>query len=228
MGPPGGAGAVERLAAGAELDAEVRGACGVLTRGTNWGTGAVKENEDSLVEEAATSESVAVATAGSPLCLTCLTPNEPAASFCTKCGAPIGTYSTTDPMLLIQSQGAAYRNAATGRVSVFGLVGMWAIFAPQIPILIGTGVQIWVHGVGGTGFALLLTLLLAALVSLYAAVLHRATRNYVRYRRYRAGMCGICRYSLRGLPTARCPECGVEIPEEYLDDAPADTATPAD
>jgi hypothetical protein len=118
-------------------------------------------------------------------------------------------------MQVIYSQGWAYRQAATGRSTPIAFWGMWLIFAPAVLLMVGQYIDVARYGFEAADLpGLALT---AVFALLYAAVLYRVTRNYVRHRRYRTGHCGVCRYSLRGLTEPRCPECGTAFDPEFLD-----------
>ncbi len=61
---------------------------------------------------------------------------------------------------------------------------------------------------GGVGFAVVCGSLL---LSPFAAMIFFAGRRRLRERRQIAGHCDACGYSLKGLTSERCPECGEAI-----------------
>lgn len=65
---------------------------------------------------------------GKKLCPGCLAPNDPAANFCAKCGAPLTPYAAIGPFENIQAQGYIYRRAAERPGSIIVVIGIWAIF----------------------------------------------------------------------------------------------------
>lgn len=65
---------------------------------------------------------------GKKLCPGCLVPNDPAANFCAKCGAPLTPYAAIGPFENIQAQGYVYRRAAEQPGSLIVVIGIWAIF----------------------------------------------------------------------------------------------------
>jgi len=62
---------------------------------------------------------------------------------------------------------------------------------------------------GGVQVALWLPTMVAAMITLFSALLSRRAARPLR--RARAGMCSNCGYDLRGSP-GRCPECGAATP----------------
>ena len=113
------------------------------------------------------------------LCPSCLADNLPTFDFCDNCGCPIGRFVNLDPLKRIYSQGWLYRRSASGRIPPIVLLGIWLIFGSDLlmsalflaPIRSSEGVarDLWVWS----------TLPFAVL---YAAILYRVTRNYLRWR----------------------------------------------
>ncbi len=62
------------------------------------------------------------------LCVSCMFPNEPAAHFCAKCGAPLTSYAATGPFEHLFAEGHAYRQAAERPRSFIVVLGIWLIF----------------------------------------------------------------------------------------------------
>ena len=62
------------------------------------------------------------------LCVNCMTPNEPAAHFCAKCGAPLTSYAATGPFESLFAEGHVYRQAAERPRSFVVVLGVWLIF----------------------------------------------------------------------------------------------------
>jgi len=113
------------------------------------------------------------------LCRICLEPNEPGATFCKDCGAPLSSYAATGPFESIFTEGHVYRQAAQRPEKLIVLLGMWLIFG-------------FVDVVGFFVFALnsgkyeyesawfrLFGLMIAGIAS---AILWRTTRNFFRLR----------------------------------------------
>ncbi len=138
--------------------------------------------------------------------------NVPRQDFCARCGGPLTEFAVTDPLKSIYAQGWAYRRASSSRVPVIVLLGMWAILAPAVVIVV-VGVIEWARTPaymrsdnGPLSFALTF-----GFCALCTIVVWRVTRNYVRHRRAErwqaAGLCGTCGYDLRAWTVPRCPEC---------------------
>jgi hypothetical protein len=153
-----------------------------------------------------------------PVCLNCLSPNDPLAAYCSNCGMPIGMFAATDPIRQIHSQGWGYRKAVSGPPRRLVLVGMWVIFGPALVAAV-VGVADLARQVGGVSGVLGLALAGAILV-IYGVILLRTTRRYVLHRvrehRYKRGRCGNCLYDLRGLAEPRCPECGTPFDPDMI------------
>jgi len=62
------------------------------------------------------------------LCTSCAAPNEPAAHFCVKCGAPLSSYAATGPFESLFAEGHVYRQAAEHPRNLIVLLGIWMIF----------------------------------------------------------------------------------------------------
>jgi hypothetical protein len=65
------------------------------------------------------------------LCLSCMFPNEPAAHFCAKCGAPMTSYAATGPFEHLFAEGHVYRQAAERPRRLIVVLGIWLIFGPM-------------------------------------------------------------------------------------------------
>ena len=147
-----------------------------------------------------------------PLCPQCLTASAPDRDFCETCGGPLTAMTTLDPIKAIQAQGWAYRCASSGRTSPVVFWGMVLLFGPALVLTLIAIVEMLFLDWGwlrfdtavGVGFA-------AVIALLYTLILRRLLRNRLRQRRYAAGRCGVCKYDLRGLPEARCPNCGTRF-----------------
>ncbi|MBL9174588.1 MAG: zinc ribbon domain-containing protein [Verrucomicrobiales bacterium] len=63
-----------------------------------------------------------------PLCLGCAQPNDPAANFCSHCGAPMTSYASTGPFESLFAEGRAYREAADHPRSPVVVAGVWLLF----------------------------------------------------------------------------------------------------
>ena len=124
---------------------------------------------------------------GRPLCPDCLAVNEPLAHFCSKCGTPMTSHAEIDPLGRIYAMGDTWWKATRRPSSPIILVGMWLIFGvPVFMLLIFLPVVLFDEygistGEGPLG-ALLGMLVILALIGVNAAVLIKATKNYLRHR----------------------------------------------
>jgi hypothetical protein len=60
--------------------------------------------------------------------------NQQFAAFCHRCGTPIGTTATLDPLHVIQAEGHLLRKAIEGRPKLVVLVGVWLLFLPALVV----------------------------------------------------------------------------------------------
>lgn len=110
------------------------------------------------------------------LCVSCLAPNEPAAHFCAKCGAPLTPYASTGPFESLLSEGAVYRQAAEKPRSFIVVLGVWLIFG----------------AIAATGFALVgmgrdsgfvFQIIGAFMLAVSIVMIVKTTKNYFAERR---------------------------------------------
>jgi hypothetical protein len=98
------------------------------------------------------------------------------ADFCGGCGAPIGRFTTLDPLKAIDAQGWLFRKSARARIGPLVLIGMWTLFG--VPLL----------GLALTGIArpaqirTIPFLSSVGLCLIYLLVLVRVTRNFAHNR----------------------------------------------
>lgn len=153
------------------------------------------------------------------LCPGCMTPNDPRADYCVKCGMPLGACAGMDPLKSIYLQGRLYRQATSGTPPLIALIGMWLLLGPFVLLGVFVAVEFFraISGVTGV-FVHPKALLALPVLGLYAAILYKVTRNYARSRRLPPGSCGECGYLLLGLREPRCPECGTPFNWEGVQD----------
>ena len=111
------------------------------------------------------------------LCRICLEPNEPGATFCKDCGAPLSSYAATGPFESILAEGHVYRQAAEHPQKVIVLLGMWLIFG--FVAFVGFFVFALKSGNYESMWLRLFGLMIFGIAS---AILWRTTRNYFRIR----------------------------------------------
>jgi len=111
------------------------------------------------------------------LCRTCLEPNEPGATFCKDCGAPLSGYAATGPFESLLAEGHAYRQAVEHPQKLVVFLGMWMIFgfmgcvgAFMFVLNLGQYESRW-FGIMGL-----------VMFGIGIAILWRTTRNYFRIR----------------------------------------------
>ena len=118
----------------------------------------------------------AIEPVGESVCPNCSDANESAADFCARCGAPVGQFTTLDPFKTIYAEGWLFRKAASGRIRLIVVVGMWALLG--FPV--AATVLLAVYRPAGVPAAKLLSSLGISVI--YVLVLMRVTGNYIRNR----------------------------------------------
>jgi hypothetical protein len=108
-----------------------------------------------------------------------MTPNEPSAHFCVKCGAPLTSYAATAPFESQFAQGHAFRQAAEQPRKLIVVLGVWMIFGPIA--LAGVGFICLNQApqdaeVGWRIFKALMGFILTAIPCL---IIWKTTRNYL-------------------------------------------------
>lgn len=109
-------------------------------------------------------------------CLSCLAPNKATVDFCEKCGAPLGTTATLDPLKMIRAEAFMLERATVGKPKLIVLLGIWIIFFPTLATgILLTGSQI-LYGFDSEGFVFFWIGIGLAIFS--CVVLYRVTKNY--------------------------------------------------
>ena len=138
---------------------------------------------------------------GTPVCPHCLAPVGRFDHFCPKCLGPITAHAAIDPLGQVYSAGHVYRSAMSRRrPRLIVVLGMWLIFAPQVPYLAWgfflivsellalrrahpDGLGGWLFRPGNDVIGSLLKLfLVGGLAVLYSAILWKATSRYLASR----------------------------------------------
>jgi len=114
----------------------------------------------------------------SALCLACLFPNLPDASWCKKCGAPIGAVSTYCPLQTARTVGFAFRGAFKGHPKRFVLLAIWLVAFPILAGGVYGLISIFAERIEGIlGVVLFWRGVVSSTIA--ASMLYRVTRNYV-------------------------------------------------
>src|SRR5262249_58736808 len=77
----------------------------------------------------------AIEPAGEIVCPNCSDANDRGADFCARCGAPVGRFTTLDPLKSTYAEGWLFRKAASARIKPIVLIGMWALLG--VPLASG-------------------------------------------------------------------------------------------
>src|SRR5262245_6210807 len=118
----------------------------------------------------------AIEPAGDAVCPNCSDANEVGTDFCARCGAPVGRFTTLDPLKSTYAEGWLFRKAASARVKPIVLIGMWALLGVPLAVALTVAI-VRPRGVptdrilGSLGIGLI-----------YLLVLARVTHNYIRNR----------------------------------------------
>ena len=110
-------------------------------------------------------------------CVSCLSPNRRFATFCEKCGAPIGATATVDPLQTIRAESFVIHKALERRPSLIVLLGLWLTHFPVLVASIGVAIYMILYGIGITGF--LFFWVMIAICCYAVVVLFRVTRKYL-------------------------------------------------
>ncbi len=118
-----------------------------------------------------------------PLCPNCLAVNDPKTYFCYKCGTPMSSHATIDPIASIWARGDTWRKAASRPTRPITLVGMWLLFG--VPLLL---LLYYVFLIGSMeDFVSLESFItfgvLAAIIVLYGSILLKTTKNYYQLKK---------------------------------------------
>lgn len=110
------------------------------------------------------------------ICPTCGEDQDRKADFCSRCDAPVGRFTTLDPLKAIHAAGALMRKSATARTGRIALIGTWALFGSLLvgAAAVAAALPAGTHAIGylrPTAIGLLCLLVLA-----------RVTGNYVKNR----------------------------------------------
>lgn len=111
-------------------------------------------------------------------CMSCLAPNDEFADFCEKCGTPLSTSSTLDPLKIIRTEGFIVGKATTIKRPKFIIVlGIWVLLFPSLVVSLFGAVSVAMYGAEFAGFFLFWV---AVGWSVFVSVvLYRVTRNYM-------------------------------------------------
>jgi hypothetical protein len=106
------------------------------------------------------------------LCVSCMAPNDPAAHFCAKCGAPLSSYASTGPFESLFAEGSVYRSAAERPQKLVVVLGIWLVFG----LMALAGILLIVIG-RETGFGYLVAG--AFMLPISIMMIWKTTRNYL-------------------------------------------------
>jgi len=99
-------------------------------------------------------------------------------------------FSTLDPMQQIQSMGWMYRRAIGSGVSGIAIIGLWLILGPGLILSSAALIYGGIPRMDFAGFAQVLPF--AALEIMFAVILYKGTRNYLRQRKASPDECKKC------------------------------------
>ena len=110
-------------------------------------------------------------------CMSCMAPNDALADFCEKCGAPLSTMSTLDPLKIIRSEGfVIHKSTVTKRPKFIIFFGVWVLFIPWLVMSLATAYSAAFYLEGFFGFVFFWVGF--ALAVFAVVVLYRVTKNY--------------------------------------------------
>lgn len=112
------------------------------------------------------------------VCMSCLAPNDERTDFCEKCGTPLSTTSTLDPLKVIRAEGFALGKATTtARPKFIIVLGVWVLLFPSLLTSVFIAISQALYGAEFFGFVFFWG---AVAWTVFASVvLYRITRNYL-------------------------------------------------
>ncbi len=124
------------------------------------------------------------------LCPNCCTGNPAEGHFCTRCGAPLSSLATIDPLWSVWAEGFMVRKAVHRPRSWMTLAGIWLLFGPQVAVVVlpwvswligdASAVRFWYGNLAMSAREKLLLLVMfdVPLILLFGAILYFTTRNF--------------------------------------------------
>lgn len=113
------------------------------------------------------------------LCTSCAAPNEPAANFCVKCGAPLSSFSMIAPFERLFAEGFIYRQAANHPRSLITVLGVWFIFGTLTLGGLLIIAMCFQSTAGGLVASIITVVLVAAMLAFSFVMIWKTTRNYL-------------------------------------------------
>jgi len=116
------------------------------------------------------------------VCTRCATLNDPAATLCSRCGAPLGDFASSSPWDYSHAGGPAYPEPVSPRKKPIILIGVWLYFGPSaiagLVFLVNFAEDI-IHEEASSGI-IALAALMAAYILVCVWVLFTVTRRFFR------------------------------------------------
>jgi hypothetical protein len=113
---------------------------------------------------------------GMPLCISCMTPNDPMRNFCEKCGAPLQSLGAMGPFEGIWGEGFVYRQATEKPRSLVIVLGVWLIFGTYAMGSVATLLSGWLNSAEERLFS-------AFWLFISVMMIWRTTLGYLAWRR---------------------------------------------
>ena len=123
------------------------------------------------------------------ICHDCMAENDPFDHLCRKCGTPLTAHAEMDFMLSIRARGNTYYKATHRPQRGIVVVGMWLIFGfPMLTVLFAMIMVLTGQGVAYRGgrdvlAAIIASVVLGAMLYVFAMIPLKTTRAYYRARR---------------------------------------------
>jgi hypothetical protein len=113
-------------------------------------------------------------------CPVCSERVEKGTHFCRKCGTPLTTFATTDPLQAVRAQGEMVRGAMK-KPSRLVVAGIWLLFGPPCVALGFCLFLLLADADPNTGVVekFIGTVILLFVIALYVAIIRRVTRKFL-------------------------------------------------
>lgn len=115
------------------------------------------------------------------ICPSCSRPVGQADDFCPRCGTPLTTFATTDPIQSIRAEGEMVRRSMQKPTPIV-LIGVWLLFAPPLVLLLLMVVIGLFHSFDNI-FGLLFVVPFALFAWLYWSIVRKVTRRFLAARK---------------------------------------------
>lgn len=106
------------------------------------------------------------------ICQSCFHENEGNAEYCEKCNAPIGNYSTLDPMQTALSEGRYITDSINKPRNFLVVLGFWIFWGPYVLLYLSFMITLFVEG------SYFIAMIIGFLGFIFGGLLFKVTKNF--------------------------------------------------